>query len=359
MEEQKVVVSQENCKSESYAKSIKQRTFGLDLIRLFASLFTIAGHFFSLNTPFRTTTFEGTSMFLQAMGHMFFKGTPFFMLLSGYLLVNKVFDSKYYYRGKKVIIAYLFFSVLTIFFRKYYLEESLSWLQWGSKILDYSAIPYAWYIEMWIGLFLLSPFLNIMYHSITSKKRKQLLLLILFSLSCLPLLTNRYGLYLIPQYWKNCYPLFFYFMGAYIKEYTPVINRYRGIAIILIICLINPVFNLLFVKDHTLIQIAGDPAGAFGVLLSVTLFLLLYKVDISNDKLKSAISYIAQRSLSIYLCCYIFDALYYPWFKERCFISQSQFGIFFFVIVPLVFLSSLVVAQMKEWLFKLFKVIHF
>ena len=51
----------------------------------------------------------GASMFVQGMAQLFFRGTPFFMLLSGYLLINKAFDNKYYHRGKKVIISYLFF----------------------------------------------------------------------------------------------------------------------------------------------------------------------------------------------------------------------------------------------------------
>ena len=59
--------------------SRQQRIFGLDLIRVFASLFTIAGHFFSLHTQFMDTPFEGTSMFLQSMAQMFFLGTPFFL----------------------------------------------------------------------------------------------------------------------------------------------------------------------------------------------------------------------------------------------------------------------------------------
>ena len=124
---------------------------------LFTSLFTIAGHFFVLNTPFRTTIYDGSfSLFIQSMANFIFKGTPFFMMLSGFLLSTKAFDKKYYKRGIKVILSYLFFSIITILFRRYYLQEDLSWTKWFLKILDFSAIPYAWYIEMWIGLFLLS-----------------------------------------------------------------------------------------------------------------------------------------------------------------------------------------------------------
>ena len=45
-------------------------------------------------------------------------------------------------------------------------------------------------------------------------------------------------------------------------------------------------------------------------------------------------------SLEMYLCCYMFDQLYYPWFKEHFYESQSQFLAYFFVIVPPCFISS-------------------
>ena len=90
------------------------------------------------------------------------------------------------------MVSYFLLSVLTIFFRKYYLNDEYSLGQWLMKITDFSAIPYAWYIEMWIGLFLLTPFLNILWKGIASKSNKQLLIAILFIMTALPDFTNRY-----------------------------------------------------------------------------------------------------------------------------------------------------------------------
>ena len=107
-----------------------------------------------------------------------------------------------------------------------------------------------------------------------------------------------------------------------------------------------------------MIHIAGDPSGMFGTIIAVIFFLLVYQRDIQVPLMRKIFTKVSLLSLDVYLCCYIFDAIYYPWFKEHYFINQSQFGMFFFVIVPLVFISSLVLAQIKEWLFKIFKVNH-
>ena len=134
-------------------------------------------------------------------------GVPLFIMMTGFLNAHKIeCNWKYYRGGIRVIIAYLFFAVVTILFRRFWMEEDLSWIKWGLKILDFSVIPYGWYIEMWIGLYLLTPFLNLMYKAIPIKRQKQILLVTLFVLTALPDLFNRYGFHLVPGFWQNIYP---------------------------------------------------------------------------------------------------------------------------------------------------------
>ena len=96
-------------------------------------------------------------------------------MMTGFLNAHKVECNWKYYRGGgiRVIIAYLFFAVVAILFRKFWQAENLSWIKWGLKILDFSAIPYGWYIEMWIGFYLYSPFLNLMYKAIPTKRKNR------------------------------------------------------------------------------------------------------------------------------------------------------------------------------------------
>ena len=331
------------------------RNSGLDIIRSFAILFVISGHFL-MNTSFNSSLFGGYSLFIQAMAKMLFIiGVPLFLLLTGYLNTNKSINKKYYKGGIRVIVSYLLFSLITIIFRKHYLHEELTWIQWGLKVLDFSAIPYGWYIEMWIGLFLLTPFLNLLYKAIPNRKQKLILIGTLYIMTALPDLLNRYGLHLVPGFWQQCFPLTFYFIGAYLHEYKPVINKKWAWLIILGICLINPLFNLIFVHNHTLIQICGSSNGVFGVPVAVLFFLIFYQMDTHSTISKKILTEISILSLDMYLCCYIFDAIYYPYFKGHYFVNQSQFGLYFFILVPLVFISSFIVAWGKKRIFKLLK----
>lgn len=344
---------------EEHKNRATQRILGLDIVRSLAIIFVICVHF-SLNTCFNDAMFAGISMWLQTIARTIFGiGVPLFIILTGYLNINKTPTRKYYRGIWKVVIAYIVFSIVTIVFRKYYLHDDISLLRWGMKILDFSAIPYGWYIEMWIGLFLFTPFLNMLYKAIPIQKQKIAWIVILFSMTAIPELFNRYGLHLVPGFWQNCYPLLFFYIGCYMKEYQPRIKPIYCWVTILGCCLINPLFNALFIHNHSLIQITGDVSkGVFGTIIAIMFFLLVYHKDVQTPIIRKGFTKVSLLSLDIYLCCYIFDAIYYPWFKEHYFVNQSQFGIFIFVIVPLVFISSLVLSQIKEYLFSIFKVEH-
>ena len=332
----------------------KERIIGLDILRTLAILFVIAGHFFVLNTPFYTSTFKGVSMFLQAtILPLLLTGVPLFIMITGYLNSNKTVSRKYYSGCIRVLFAYLLFSIITVLFRKYWMHEDLSWIQWGLKILDFSAIPYGWYIEMWIGLFLLTPFLNYMYKAIPSKKYKLVLIATLYALTALPDMFNRYGLHLVPGFWAKCYPLTFFFIGSYIREYRPEFNKWFLAAVILVLSLINPVSNSIFFDNHDLVQVAGGPSGIFGVPIAAAFFLICYNIDFKSIFARKLFTKISTVSLDMYLCCYIIDMLVYPYFLNNYYINQNQFGIYFFVIIPILFLGSFILAYIKDRLCKL------
>lgn len=186
-------------------------------------------------------------MFVQGMGYFFFEiGVPLFLLMTGYLNYKKVsFDKKYLKGILKVIYSYLFFSALTYLFRTYYLHENIGLIDGIKKTLDFSLISYAWYIEMWIGLYLITPFLNLGYQAISNKKQKQVLIIILYLMTALPDFCNRYGVHLVPGFWSSIYPITFFMIGRYVREYNPKLSLKILGGAALLPCLINPfVWNI-------------------------------------------------------------------------------------------------------------------
>lgn len=334
------------------------RSFGLDLVRAFAIFAVVGGHFFTLNTHFRDfpmgglLTVSGWSMLVQSMAQFLFSGgVPLFILLTGYLNLNKKLSRKYYKGIWRVLIAYLFYSVLCIAFKQLYLHEGLSAKEIVLQILAYESFTYGWYIEMWIGLFLLIPFLNVMYHNLQSVKQKQVLIATMAVMTFLPILTNRYGLKLFPGYWEQLYPLGFYFIGAFLREFKPKYSKWKMALILLILISLNGVSSMILADGQPIKQLFGDCFGLVGAVSGVLTFLLLYDVKCNVKWITSAIYWVSFLSLDMYLGCWMFDRLIYPYFLDNYYTDQPTFGLFFFIIVPAVLLGSFLLAGVKHILF--------
>lgn len=316
------------------------RLAGLDIVRCVAIGTVVGGHFF-MNTAFMQENFGGVSMFLQAMvRQVMCVGVPLFIMLTGYLNANKRLSPGFYRGFIRVLAAYVVYSVMTIAFREYYLDEHRSLWQWTQAILSFDAIPYAWYIEMWIGLFALTPFLNVLYKGLTEKRHKQVLIITLIALSLVAQFLNRYELELWPEYWDNVSPLAYFFLGSYIREYKPQIKVRWAVLLILSIAVLNPLFNVVFVHGRPMLQPFGGTDTPLCLVVAICVFLLLYQLDVRSIFTKRMLAKVSLLSLDMYLVSYMFDATYYPLFMQRFFVSQSQFGLWWFLLVPLILLSA-------------------
>ena len=234
--------------------------------------------------------------------------------------------------------------------------------------MDFSAIPYAWYIEMWIGLFLLTPFLNILWKNIGSRHHKLILLLTLYLLTALPDFFNRYGLTLVPAYWEALYPVTFFYLGAYIREYQPKTSdtvrigrcnlRVAALCIagIVGICLINPVINITLFQHRSMMHLIGDGNGIFGTPLATMFFIAVYRTDWKNCGVKRVLAKVSVLSLDMYLFSWIFDSSIYP--MTRSWMPDMQtWGIllYYIAVVATVFLLSLFASAVKDGVGRIFR----
>ncbi|MBP3228540.1 MAG: acyltransferase [Bacteroidaceae bacterium] len=319
------------------------RVAGLDLVRCGAVAMVVGLHFF-VNTQFYTTPFRGVSMFAQSLlAELMLAGVPLFLLLTGYLNAEKSLSRSYYKGLLRVISAYVAYSLLTVAVLELFVGDHRSPLAWLLAVVGFEAIPYAWYIEMWLGLFLLAPFLNILYKALPSKRHKQVLIATLAVISLLPLFLNRKGYHVWPRLWEDIYPLAFYFTGSYIREFRPTVRPRVLLAVVCILLSVDPLLGLLHPAAPITPYISGS-YYPFGLVLAVCVFLLLYRCEVRRPLVRSVLAKVSVLSLDVFLVSYVFDSVYYPWFTARFFTTQSQFGLWWFVLVPLVLVSSLAVA---------------
>ncbi len=328
----------------------KVRDYQADLIRLIACLAVISSHFFIL-TDFHSTPFSGFAMWSQGVGASFLVGSDLYMMLTGYLCCYRSFSLSGYRGWYRVIMSYVIMSIVIILIQYHSSPTQATVIEGVKGIFAFKTIPYAWYIEMWIGLFLLSPLLNILFHACKDKKQKKFMILILFLICCPAEFTNRYGLYILPQYWCDFYPVCLYMTGCYIRQYGGFIPRFYvwllgiGILLILILC---PTLNIVL-STQTYKQFLGDRGGMFYLPLTIMVFLFIFNISSNiNLKTRNALAFLSRCSFDIFLSSAIVDSIVYPWLKSYHSISQEKLGYWFPIIVIIIYTFSLILALIKK-----------
>lgn len=346
-----------------------QRKLGPDLVRIAACFAVLSVHFF-LNNGFYSEPVEGAAMFIMVlMRSSFMVCVPLFLLLTGYLMRNKKLEKSYYAKGAKTLAVYILASVACILYKLIHLKTGEP-LKAALSVLNYTGAPYGWYIEMYIGLFLLIPFLNILYHGLPGRGAKKALLGTLLFLTALPSVLNVYEVtnaawwsmpsssaayqQLIPQWWRGVYPLTYYYLGAYIGEYGVRLPAVSGKLFTLAALLFNGLYNYWRSRGGNFIWGNWNDWGSlFNVVCAVLVFMLLVHKDGARRPAlyRAAVAAVSDLTLGIYLTSYIFDSLFYPMLKQRVPTMQDRLP-YYFAIVPLVFLCSLVLSGVIEliWL---------
>ncbi len=133
---------------------VKDRVMGADITGIVACFFVVSVHFFSY-IGFYDELVKNSRMFIMIlMRSLFNTCVPLFLMLSGYLLYKKIICRRYYFGIVKIIGIYILSSFVCNIYRmlKGEMDRSLSGLLFG--IRNFTAAPYSWYVEMYLGLFL-------------------------------------------------------------------------------------------------------------------------------------------------------------------------------------------------------------
>lgn len=83
---------------------------------------------------------------------------------------------------------------------KFVQGEDITFYSGLLSILAFKGANYAWYIEMYIGLFCLIPFLNLIWQGLEDQRQRKLLVLTMIGLTMLPKMLNNFNL-VEPGWW--------------------------------------------------------------------------------------------------------------------------------------------------------------
>lgn len=328
------------------------RNSSLDLIRCFALFCVVSVHFF-LNNGFYDVPVTGVKMFAMFIMRSFFIiCVPLFLLLSGYLMRKNKLDRAFYLKGRKTLCIYLLASLLCICYKVFFQNSQETLLSHLLRILNFTAAPYGWYMELYFGLFLLMPFLNIIYSNMTSKKQELALVGTLLLLTSIFGVTN-ISVKILPSWWQNLYPVTYYFLGCYLGKNKPTMNRSLNICLILLSVLISGSISyyLSYGKAFTW-GVWNDYSSILVVIPAVLVFVLFANVKIISEKFSHILMFLSKLCLGAYLLSWIFDKTFYPSLLERVPVMYDRIY-YYFLYVPLVFVCALAMSFVLERIYGL------
>ena len=356
----------------------KDRNLGLDITRIIAFISVPSVHFF-LNSGFYDTPVLGEKMYVMViLRTLFMICVPLFMLLSGYLmseqriLMNKKSLWNQYKKLSKVLITYILATALILIYRGVGLHEQLSLKSCISNILGFN--QYSWYVEMYIGFFLLIPFLNCLWHNI-QKDGREILVLVVIVLTTIPSILNIWDFEtpkalispwistnyktIVPDWWVILYPITYYYIGAYIKCYIDI-KKLRTWKLAVLLVFAVSIFGLFNIWRSYSVKFVWGPWCGWGgfqnVIDTVLIFLIINSIDYQkvNEKIASFLAVISNLTFGAYILSWIPDTNNYPKLKELEPIMQSRLK-YFPIIVGKTIIIALILSLIIFFCIKIIK----
>lgn len=358
---EKTVVA-ERLKPQQTAVKASGRNPSMDVLRIFAFMMIVTTHFF-LQSGFYQRNLVGPRLFVMTLIRCFSViCVPTFILLTGFLMKNKTWSPKYYSGLKKTLVTYFLASIPCYLYWVYAFGRPLNIKVFIADVLNFQAAKYSWYIEMYIGLFLLIPFLNVLWNNLPSKKLKLILIATLVLMTSLPAVVNVYDLStdgwwatpmisksynpIIPDWWTGIYPLTYYFIGCYLREHPVKIKKWLNLVMIAVSGLALGGYSFWRSSPGKFISGSWQSHGSIlNLALTVSIFIFFANLDLTawSDRVKKICTRLSELCLGAYLLSNIPDKYFYAILNERVADIAERFN-WFIVIVPVCIVSSFILS---------------
>ena len=307
---------------------MKSRQPGIDLLRCLGLLFVNGVHAYLYNGYYYEPQAGFFMWGANSFKWLFFSCNGLFMLLTGYLKCEKPLTRSYYRSLLPILTGYLLTCLVSFPVRHFLLNEKLTLLEWLQKMVTFG--NYAWYIEMYIGLLLFSPIINLALGQLKEPKQLYWAAGTMMVITALPSITP---LDLIPDYWTSLYPVTYYVIGAVIRKLQPQYKKGLCLGLAALFSMWMGLLTLLTDGGF------GQGYGGFWITVIITLvFLGLYRVRI-GEKAAKVLTWLSGGVFEGYILSRLLDVWVYGLVPQWH--SPEQYPLVFFCITLPIFILSI------------------
>ena len=319
-----------------------KRQPGIDLVRCVGLLFVVSVHQFLYNGFYYQPQTGALMWASNSCLWLFYCCNGIFMMLTGYLKCEKKFTKEYYKSLIPILMGYLFCCVIIFPLQYLLLAEKPSLSEWIDKLVGFG--NYAWYVEMYIGLLLISPGINLMLENIKSKKGLYLAAGVLFSLTALNSIT---AWNVIPDYWKPLYPVTYYVLGAVIRKLQLRLKPWQGLGLAAIVSMWVGLMTLLTTDKGFSNGYTQGYGGFWTTIITVLVFLSLHWLPI-GEKTGKVLAWLSGGCFEGYMLSLIPDLWAYNLVKQWH--SPDKYLLVYLCVTIPIFIVSLLAGKLVHTL---------
>ena len=283
-----------------------QRSYGLDLLRIFATLAVVILHLLGAGGVLGSLT-PGSVRHASAWGLEVACSCAVncYGLLSGYVGYGRS------HGRKKLAVLWLqvaLTSVLLTWGVGFFFQRSLTWKELLSPAMPVLTVQY-WYFTAYFALYLLMPYLDRMLAGLDGRQSRELIIILALLFSVLPLLPEK-DLFQAKAGYSFLWLAVLYLMGACVKRYQPAKTRPSwqyalGYALCMALALAGKLggdyLSARYFPGHAL----GDKAMSYtspAILLGSLFLLLLFRqVKVRGAVARRLIAFFAPLSFGVYI----------------------------------------------------------
>lgn len=317
---------------------MKHRESGLDLLRLMALFFVNGVHSFLYNGFYSQPQVGGAMWVANCLRWVCYGCIGIFLMLTGYLKSQKKLNKGYFFSLVPVLLGYVLTCVISFPIRHFLLDDRLTLAEWVEKLFTFG--NYAWYVEMYIGLFMISPLVNLALDKITDPKKQW------FLAASLLLVTVGYTATdwaVLPDYCGSMYPIALYTLGAVIRRTQPKVPAWLGLGVAALTAL---GLGYVTMKTATNGFYGGfsQGYGGFWVVVMVTgLFFAVYRIR-AGERCGKVLAFLSGGVFEGYILSRLFDVWVYGTVKQWH--SPEYYPLIFLCVTLPVFVTSLLAGKL-------------
>ncbi len=311
------------------------RNPSVDLLKIIAFIFVVTVHFTS-QIGIQKEIHAGKAMFALDVLYAFSNiCVALFLMATGYLMTNKKLSLSYYKGVIRVVGTYILCSIFCTACKVIFYAYPNTPMTYVKHIIGFKGSDYSWYVEMYLCLFVIIPFINAAYHGMQTRGKKTALVVTVVALAALPGVLNTFNLSdpswwsspvssrdyskIFPVFFEHLYPVMYYLLGSYLREFPPKIKKRWLLLMWIGAGIAGGAYNFWRFRGGNFFW-GGfmTNASLLVVLIAVPFFALITSLDTSRlpQWLKNVLAYFARLTFGAFLVAAIVDMRFYPHFNK-------------------------------------------